>query len=207
MQLQVAPLQGEYVILDPVTPTMRDEMRDALDCDPNAWAIQFTNGRGPGFPDYWAAMIAPNPPGSRIAFGMRLRSNGLLVGTTSFHHISPANRTVEIGSTFYRPETRGTLVNPEAKLLLLNHAFDQSALRVQLTVDSRNQRSQAAVAKLGAVREGVLRRHLVTWTCHLRDTVVFSIIDTDWPDVRERLLARLASHGSSVGTTATKSGG
>ena len=192
MKLLAMPLEGRHVRLEPVTSSVRDEMRLALDCDPDAWALQFANGRGSGFADYWAAMVAPTPPGSRIAFGVRLRSSGRLVGTTSFHHISPASRTVEIGSTFYRPEARGTVVNPEAKLLLLDHAFGRGALRVQLTVDNRNERSQAAVAKLGAVREGMLRRHLVTWTGHRRETVVFSVIDTDWPSVRERLVARIS---------------
>lgn len=187
MELESIPFDGQYVRLEPVKPHMREEMRAALDCDPEAWAVQFANGRGDGFAGYWDAMLTPSPPGSRIGFAVRLQSNGRLVGTTSFHHISSANRTVEIGSTFYRPEVRGTKVNPEIKLLLLDHAFSSGALRVQLTVDSRNQRSQAAVAKLGAVREGVLRRHLVTWTGHLRDTVVFSIVDTEWPDVRDRL--------------------
>jgi RimJ/RimL family protein N-acetyltransferase/extradiol dioxygenase family protein len=192
MQLSAAALEGRHIRLEPVTPDMRDEMQSVLDCDPDAWAMQFTNGRGDGFPNYWTAMVRPSPAGSRIAFGVRLRSSGRLVGTTSFHHISPANRTVEIGSTFYLPEARGTAVNPEAKLLLLSHAFDRGALRVQLTVDSRNERSQAAVAKLGAAREGVLRRHLVTWTGHLRDSVVFSITATEWAAVRERLIDRAA---------------
>lgn len=198
MRLLASLLEGRHVRLEPVTPAMQDEMRSALACDPDAWAMQFTNGRGSGFPDYWEAMVMPSPPASRIAFGVRLRSSGRLVGTTSFHHISPANRTVEIGSTFYQPEFRGTDVNPETKLLLLSHAFDQGALRVQLTVDSRNERSQAAVAKLGATREGVLRRHLVTWNGHLRDTVVFSIIDIEWASVRERLLTRLVEDASIV---------
>ncbi len=191
MQLTVTPLEGRHVRLEPVAPIMRDEMRSALDCDPAAWALQFMNGRGDGFPGYWTAMLMPSPPGSRIAFAVRLRSSGRLVGTTSFHHISPSNRTLEIGSTFYRPEVRGTAVNPEIKLLLLGHAFDQGALRVQFTVDSRNERSQAAVRKLGATHEGMLRRHLITWNGHLRDTVIFSVIDTEWAHVRERLLMRL----------------
>jgi RimJ/RimL family protein N-acetyltransferase len=198
MELSTAPLEGRHVRLEPVQSDMREELRAALDCDPETWAIQFASGCGDGFPKYWAAMLTPNPPGSRIGFGVRLLSSGRLVGTTSFHHISSANRTVEIGSTFYRPGARGTAVNPEVKLLLLDHAFGRGALRVQLTVDSRNERSQAAVTKLGAVREGVLRRHLVTWTGHLRDTVMFSIIDTEWPDVRERLRARL---GDAAGVT------
>lgn len=200
MELSTAPLEGQHVRLEPVEPHMRKELRAALDCDPEAWAIQFANGRGDDFPDYWAAMVTPSPAESRIGFGVRLRSSGQLVGTTSFRHISSANRTVEIGSTFYRPEVRGTAVNPEAKLLLLDHAFSRGALRVQLTVDSRNEHSQAAVKKLGAMREGVLRRHLVTWTGHLRDTVVFSIIHTEWPEVRERLRGRF-QRAESLKTT------
>lgn len=200
MELSTPPLEGQHVRLEPVQPHMREELRAALDCDPEAWAIQFANGRGDDFPDYWSAMVTPSPPGSRIGFGVRLGSTGQLVGTTSFHHISSANRTVEIGSTFYRPEMRGTAVNPEAKLLLLAHAFSRGALRVQLTVDSRNEHSQAAVQKLGAMREGVLRHHLITWTGHLRDTVIFSIIHTDWPEVRERLRGRLQSTESAKTT-------
>jgi N-acetyltransferase len=99
---------------------------------------------------------------------------------------------VEIGATFLNPDVRAGAVNPEAKLLMLGHAFNSGAVRVQFTVDTRNERSQAAVAKLGAVREGVLRRDKRTWTGYIRDTVVFSIIDSEWPEVRIRLEQRLA---------------
>jgi RimJ/RimL family protein N-acetyltransferase len=98
---------------------------------------------------------------------------------------------VEIGATFLRPDVRASVVNPETKLLMLGHAFDAGAVRVQFKVDLRNKRSQAAVAKLGAVREGVLRRDMRTWTGHVRDTVVFSIIDSEWQDVKRRLEQRL----------------
>lgn len=194
MELKAEILAGGSVRLEPVTDAMHDAMRAALDIDPDAWANQYMCGRADHFPAYWAAMTTQP---HRITFAVRLQSTGALVGTTSFLHISAANRTVEIGSTFLRPEARGTAVNPEMKLLMLAHAFEQGALRVQLTVDNRNARSQAAVAKLGAAREGVLRRHLITWTGHNRDTVMFSIIDTDWPEVRERLTARLAAEGAT----------
>jgi RimJ/RimL family protein N-acetyltransferase len=82
-------------------------------------------------------------------------------------------------------------VNPESKLLMLSEAFGAGALRVQFSVDTRNARSQAAVAKLGATREGTVRRHLVTWTGHKRDTALFSIIETEWPEVERGLKARL----------------
>lgn len=101
---------------------------------------------------------------------------------------------VEIGSTFLHPEVRSGFVNPETKLLMLNHAFALSAVRVQFRVDSRNLRSQAAMIKLGAVREGVLRRDLLTWTGYIRDTVVFSILDDEWPAVKLQLEQRLAQY-------------
>jgi N-acetyltransferase len=87
---------------------------------------------------------------------------------------------------------RGGFVNPEAKMLMLDHAFASGAVRVQFRVDSRNQRSQAAMTKLGAVREGMLRRDRLTWTGYIRDTVVFSILDDEWPAVKLRLEQRLA---------------
>jgi RimJ/RimL family protein N-acetyltransferase len=98
---------------------------------------------------------------------------------------------LEIGTTFLHPDVRGEVVNTESKLLMLGHAFDSGAVRVQFRVDVRNARSQAAVARLGALREGVLRRDRLTWTGHIRDTVYFSILDSEWPDVQDRLRARL----------------
>jgi N-acetyltransferase len=88
---------------------------------------------------------------------------------------------------------RGGPANPEAKMLLLAHAFASGAVRVQLRVDARNMRSQAAVAKLGAVREGVMRRDKITWTGYIRDSVVFSILSDEWPTVRAGLERRLAA--------------
>lgn len=87
---------------------------------------------------------------------------------------------------------RQSYVNPEAKLFMLDHTFSSGAVRVQFSVDSRNKRSQAAVAKLGAVSEGVLRRNRMTWTGYIRDAVVFSILDHEWPAVRDRLQGRIA---------------
>ena len=99
---------------------------------------------------------------------------------------------VEIGATFLHPDVRASFVNPETKLLMLGHAFNSGAVRVQFTVDTRDEHDQAAVAKLGAVKEGILRRDTHTWTGHIRDTVVFSILDSEWPAVKLRLEQRLA---------------
>ena len=114
-----------------------------------------------------------------------------MAGTSSLFDIVPEHRTLEIGYTWFRPEFRGTAVNPEAKLLMLGEAFGAGALRVQFSVNALNARSRAAVLKLGAHQEGVIRRHRVTWTGAKRDTVLFSIIDEEWPAVKAGLEARL----------------
>lgn len=97
---------------------------------------------------------------------------------------------VSIGTSFLHPSVRGGPANPEAKLLMLDHAFAGGAVRVQFKVDTRNRRSQAAVAKLAAVREGVLRRDRLTRTGYIRDTVVFSILDHEWPPLKAQLQRR-----------------
>lgn len=121
---------------------------------------------------------------------------GVVLGSTSLMDIQPAHRHVEIGCTWYAASQRGTHVNPACKLLLLEHAFTtmfdgQGAIRVTLKCDARNFRSQAAITKLGAVREGTLRRHRVRPDGFVRDTVYFSILPEEWPGVRSALTGRI----------------
>ena len=137
------------------------------------------------------AAITPSP--DRIAYAVRRLTDGRVIGTSSYLHINEPDFAAEIGSTFYEPAARGGVTNPECKLLLLGHAFACGARRMELRVDALNARSQAACLKLGAVREGTLRRHKLTWTGRLRDTVVFSILDDEWPSVQADLEARVAA--------------
>lgn len=193
-------LTGNSVRLEPYDDTLRDAVRAALDCDPDAWNLFALCGRGEHFASWWTTLQASAAAGSWIPYAVRRIADGAVVGTTSFLNIRPERQSAEIGATFFSPGARGGIVNPESKLLMLEHAFGSGARRVELLTDLRNLRSQAAIAKLGAVREGVLRRDRVTWTGHVRDTVVFSITDLDWPGVRERLrnrLARLAAGAAS----------
>ncbi len=132
--------------------------------------------------------------GKRLPYAVRLVASGELIGATSYIDPTPQHKRVEIGWTWYRPDQWAGAVNPECKLLLLAHAFDTLGLnRVQLVTDVLNTRSQAAIAKLGASREGVLRSHMITRGGRVRDTVVFGITLTDWPRVKDGLLARLAT--------------
>lgn len=127
-------------------------------------------------------------------YTMVLSKNNQPVGLSAYLDVRLAQRGLEIGGTWIAKPYQGTHVNPEAKYLMLQHAFETlSMLRVQLKCDARNEQSQRALAKLGAVREGVLRKHMVLPDGHVRDSVMFSITDDEWPRVKHGLEARLAS--------------
>ncbi len=136
---------------------------------------------------------------SRWMFVVSLPGNGnnsdgeRIIGSTSFMDMRPAHRGLEIGSTWYASEQRGTKVNPTCKLLMLEHAFVVLGCeRVQLKCDGRNQQSTRAIIKLGACFEGTLRKHMIMPDGFVRDTAMFSVVRNEWPAVRERLLARVA---------------
>lgn len=190
--LENTTLAGRLVRLEPYSEALKAEVGRALDCDAAAWDLISTSGQGEHFEAWWRNLNAQMRGGHWIAYAIRNLADGQIVGTTSFLNIKPERQSAEIGATFLHPDVRSTLVNAEAKLLMLEHAFHCGARRVELLTDLRNLRSQAAIAKLGAQREGVLRRDRVTWTGHIRDTVLFSITDLDWPSVRQGLLARLS---------------
>jgi ribosomal-protein-alanine N-acetyltransferase len=125
-------------------------------------------------------------------YTMVLQENDQPVGLSAYLDVRLAHRGLEIGGTWIAKPYQGTYVNPEAKYLMLEQAFKTlGMLRVQLKCDARNQRSQRALAKLGAVREGVLRKHMVLPDGYVRDSVMFSITDDEWPQVKQQLEARL----------------
>lgn len=195
MVLAVAPLENRFVRLEPFTDALENEVRAALDCDTAAWDRMVSAACGPNFVGWWRSALGAQQQGSRIAYAVRRRSDGAVVGTTSLYEIKPDYRRCEIGSTFYQPAVRGGLINPACKRLLLGHAFDSGAVRVEIITDAINPASQAAIRKLGARDEGVLRKHKITWTGRIRDTAQFAVLDEDWPRVRDGLDARLAAFG------------
>jgi RimJ/RimL family protein N-acetyltransferase len=192
MLISINPLEAKTVRLVPLKPDMKAAMRWAVDCDPETWAIMSVKACADGFEGFWAQMLHEHQTGVRIAYAIVRQSDDKLVGTSSYLNMRPAHGGLEIGATFLHPEARAGVTNPQTKLLLLDHAFRCGALRAEFMVDVRNLRSQAAMAKLGAVREGVLRKHKITWTGHVRDTAVFSILDSDWPQLRAQLSERIA---------------
>lgn len=136
--------------------------------------------------------LAEQERGESVVFATVERSSGRTIGSTRFMNIDRASRRVEIGSTWIAPAWQRTAVNTEAKYLMLRHAFEVwGCMRVELKTDALNQKSRKAILRIGAREEGTLRRHLVTWTGRVRDTVYFSILDEEWPAVKAKLGERL----------------
>ncbi len=126
------------------------------------------------------------------AFAVVLKKENRIVGSTAYLAIVPRYRRAEVGSTWYSPDVQGTVVNPECKFLLLRHAFeDWGAVRIQLGTDANNFHSQRAIIKLGAKFEGRLRNHGIMIDGKPRDAMLYSIISTEWPEVKANLLARI----------------
>ncbi len=198
MSLTVPLLTGRVVQLVALHESHREPLRKAAD-DARIWDFMLTRGDGPAFDPWFDEALTERDAGRRWPFAVQRLGDGQWVGSTSYLDITPRHRRVEIGSTWYRPDVWATAVNPECKLLLLAHAFEAAGVnRVSLVTDARNTRSQAAIAKLGATREGVLRSHMVTQGGRIRDSVVFSIVAAEWPAVRAGLEARVeAGHGQN----------
>lgn len=187
------PLIGAHVRLDQSREDDAAGLFAALDHD-EVWAAGYAGGPAarPSDPTGWVARIADACRDERVMYTVRLLADGSVVGTTSLGDVDLRNERVHLGWTAYRPDVWSTAVNPECKLLLMTHAFDDCGFgRVKIQTDLVNLRSQAAIAKLGAVREGVLRRHMKRADGSWRDTVVFAVTVEDWPHVRAGLENRV----------------
>jgi N-acetyltransferase len=130
--------------------------------------------------------------GESVVFATVEKSSSRVIGSTRFMNIDRVNRRVEIGWTWIAPPWQRTAVNTEAKYLMLRHAFEVwGCIRVELKTDALNQKSRNAILRIGAKEEGTLRRHVVTWTGRVRDSVYFSILDNEWPEAKKRLEERM----------------
>ena len=196
------PLVGHVVRLDEAEPADAAALFSALD-DERVYRYGYGGGPAgrPTSPEPIAAAIAAaRVDPSRTMYVVRLLTDsslgaaGTVVGTSTLGDAVPVHRRIHIGWTGYAPAVWATAVNPECKLLLLGLALDELGYdRVKIQTDLINERSQAAIAKLGAVREGVLRHHQIRADGSWRDTVVFSILTQEWPAVRDRLARRVES--------------
>jgi len=192
MKIEPKLLENRFVRLEPMGGQHREGLRAACDADQDIWGQLYPfSWANEHFDPTWAKLMDDQAGGGTQAYAVM--AGGEVVGLTTFYAIDPVNGVLEVGGTYYRPQARGGAVNPAAKRLMMGHAFDSGARRVVYRVDALNARSRAAVTKLGAVQEGVLRQDRVTWTGRVRDTVIFSILAPEWPGVRDKLDERLAA--------------
>jgi RimJ/RimL family protein N-acetyltransferase len=157
----------------------------------------------------WAEDAVRNrDAGAEVPFATVDAATGRILGSTRFMSIAPAHRRLEIGWTWLTPAAHGSGANTEAKLLMLEHAFEQlRAMRVELKTDARNERSRAALAGIGATFEGIFRRHQLMGSGRVRDSAWYAVVDEAWPAVRERLRARLAGQAAGAQVAAPQEGG
>ncbi len=174
----LAVLEQDGLRLEPLEEHHRDHMRAACSEDDAIWEM-YGVSYGPGHFDESFDKLLANPV--RLPFAVLV--NGDVAGLTAWINPDVAWRTAEIGNTYLRPRFRGGAVNTPMKRLMLAHGFACGLKRMFFSVDTRNQRSQAACAKIGATLEGVLRNHMITWTGYERDSAIFSVVERD----RERL--------------------
>jgi N-acetyltransferase len=196
-ELGPVTLTGARIRLEPMQATHAQALLTVAQ-DPQIWTWMSALPVTPQAMDAWIAeALAAQERGLEYPFAVVQLPGGRVVGGTRYMDVQAASKGVEIGWTWYAPDTWGTAVNPETKYLLLRHAFeDWGAIRVQLKTDLKNVRSQAAIKKLGAKQEGILRNHRFRRDGTIRDSVVFSIIREEWPQVKgglERRLAELAA--------------
>jgi RimJ/RimL family protein N-acetyltransferase len=194
MNLESKVLENRFVRLEPMAERHRQGLRTAVETDLDVWNRLYPySWAGEHFEPTWSKLMADIEKGHTLAWAVM--ADGVCRGLSTYYGIDPPNAVLEIGGTYYEPSVRGGPVNPAAKRLLLANAFDSGCRRAVFRVDASNARSRAAVLKLGAVQEGILRQDRMTWTGRIRDTVLFSILADEWPAVRGRLDERLAAFG------------
>jgi RimJ/RimL family protein N-acetyltransferase len=190
-------LKGRYVLLEPLQPAHADGLRAAAE-DGKLWELWYTNVPMADEVDAWiASALGMQADGDALAFVVR-DANRRIVGTTRYYDLVPATPRLQIGYTWYARSVQRTGLNTEAKLLLFGHAFEAlGCASVGLQTSTHNAASRAAIARLGAQQEGILRHHLRHRDGSLRDTVNFSILDSEWPAVKAGLLRKLERHADA----------
>lgn len=195
MKLENVTLRGDTVTLRPMSLADLDELTE-VGLEPSIW--DFTPSRitdRDGMQRYVEEALKDKESGTALPFVTTLTESDKIIGSTRFGNIDVANRRAEIGWTWVVPARQRTNVNTEAKLLMLTHAFETwKCLRVEFKTDSTNIKSRNAILRLGAVEEGIFRQHMITETGRLRDSVYFSILDSEWNSVRDRLEEKLKNH-------------
>jgi RimJ/RimL family protein N-acetyltransferase len=189
MEVKAVTLQGKYVRLEPMTEEHVPGLAE-IGAGQTFWDFMLYGNINTvdDMRDWVLDILAREKRGTDLPFVVIHLASGHVAGATRYLNIEPQHRGLEIGGTWYGPEFQRTVVNTECKYLLLSHAFETlGCIRVQLKTDSRNERSQKAIERIGAVKEGVLRNHMILPDGRYRHSVFYSILDTEWPEVKKRL--------------------
>jgi RimJ/RimL family protein N-acetyltransferase len=192
--IEPVTLRGTHVTLEPLAREHGAAIRAAA-ADGELWELWYTSVPAPEKTDAWLdAALDMRERQDALPFAVRHNASGDIVGSTRYFNVDAANRRLEIGHTWYAKRVQRSAVNTECKLLLLTHAFEAlKCIAVEFRTHWFNHTSRAAIARLGAKQDGVLRNHQILPDGSRRDTVVFSIIDGEWPAVRRHLSHRLES--------------
>lgn len=182
-------LTGKYVQLEQLNETHRSCLKEI---SRDERISIFSPALKLKFDVWFDKALKPYEKSRQLSFVVRDLSNHQLVGSTRYYEICPEHKRLAIGYTWYVPTVWGSFINPESKLLLLQYAFDVLKInRIEFFIDARNAQSRAAVKKLGAKEEGLLRQHIVLDDGYIRDTAVYSILHSEWLEVLHRLEGRL----------------
>ena len=193
-QMVITPviLEGRHVRLEPLTLEHAARLVE-VGLDADLWTWIPTPVRTPEeMSAYVQTALKEQAAGSAMPFALVEKSSGRTVGSTRYGNIDRDHHRVEIGWTWVARQWQRTPINTETKYLLLRHAFETlRCIRVELKTDSLNERSRAAILRIGARQEGIFRNHMITASGRIRHTVYFSIVDSEWPEVKARLEAKL----------------
>jgi N-acetyltransferase len=192
MVMEAVVLEGRHVRLEPLTMEHAGGLAE-VGLDDDLWKWIPTPVRTPEeMTAYVQTALKEQANGSALPFALIERTSGRTVGSTRYANIERVHHRLEIGWTWVAREWQRTAINTEAKYLLLRHAFEAlKCIRVELKTDSLNARSRAAILRIGAREEGTFRNHMITASGRIRHTVYFSIIESEWPDVKAALEAKL----------------
>lgn len=194
LNIQSTTLRGFWIQLEPLNESHKNELYAAAQNEV-IWTYNSSKAFGERFYNWFDKAIKCFQNQQHLPYVVRRLSDSKIIGSTRYYDIIREHHRLTIGYTWYIPEVWGTYVNPECKFLLLKFAFeDLQVNRVEFVTDSRNARSRAAIKKLGAIEEGILRHHMILDDGFVRDTVIFSIIKPDWPQIKYLLKTRLECH-------------
>jgi RimJ/RimL family protein N-acetyltransferase len=185
-------LKGKFATLEPLAEHHHAALLEVASSNSDIWRYIPVDQKG-GYAARLPATVAENEKGAMITFVVRRNSDSAIVGSTSYLNIAPNDARVEIGFTWYVPAAQGGAVNPECKYLLLANAFAAHYNRVEFKTDAKNAQSRAALTKLGAKEEGILRGHMWMPQGYFRDSAYFSILASEWPAVKSTLDKRLSA--------------